>query len=132
MIMLTLADLIRIASRVVGPDLAVRDYGLLESAAARPRATVFGEDAYPGIHEKAAALLQSVVSNHALIDGNKRLALAAVIVFYGVNGYRLTFDNDGAYNLIMEVASGALRDVQQIAHRLRSGSVRTDGSATHP
>lgn len=122
MIMLTLADLLRIAGRVVGPDVAVRDFGLLDSAVARPRATVFGEDAYPSIHEKAAALLQSVVSNHALVDGNKRLGLAAVIVFYGVNGYRLTLDNDGAYNLITDVASGALRDVQHIADRLAAGT----------
>lgn len=122
MIMLTLADLLRIAGRVVGPDVAVRDFGLLDSAVARPRATVFGEDAYPSIHEKAAALLQSVVSNHALVDGNKRLGLAAVIVFYGVNGYRLTLDNDGAYNLIIDVASGALRDVQHIADRLAAGT----------
>lgn len=125
MIMLTLADLLRIAGRVIGPDLAVRDFGLLDSATARPRATVFGEDAYPSIHQKAAALLQSVVSNHALVDGNKRLGLAAVIVFYGVNGYRLTLDNDGAYDLIISLASGELRDVQQIADRLADSTTPT-------
>jgi len=122
MIMLDLSDLIRIANRVVGPQMAVRDYGLLDSAAARPRATVFGDDAYPTIHQKAAALLQSVVSNHALVDGNKRLGLAAVIVFYGVNGYWLTLDNDGAYDLVIAVASGELPDVQEIARRLESGT----------
>ena len=121
MIMLSLNDLLRIAGRVIGPDYAVRDFGLLDSAAARPRATVFGQDAYPSIHEKAAALLQSVVSNHALIDGNKRLGLAAVIVFYGVNGYRLTLDNDGAYDLIMALAAGKLTDVREIAGRLEGG-----------
>ncbi len=118
MIMLTLADLLRIAGRVVGPDVAVRDFGLLDSAVVRPRATVFGEDAYPHIHQKAAALLQSVVSNHALVDGNKRLGLAAVIVFYGVNGYRLTLGNDEAYDLIIAVASGGLREVRQLAEKL--------------
>ena len=123
MIMLDLADLLRIARRVIGPDVAVRDFGLLDSAAARPRATVFGNDAYPTIHEKAAALLQSVVSNHALIDGNKRLGLAAVIVFYGVNGYRLTLDNGGAYDLIIAVAAGHLADVQEIAIRLEHGTL---------
>ncbi len=121
MIMLDLADLLRIADRVIGPGYAVRDLGLLDSAAARPRATVFGQDAYPTIHQKAAALLQSVVSNHALIDGNKRLGLAAVIVFYGVNGYHLTLDNDGAYDLIIDLAAGQLTDVQDIAARLERG-----------
>lgn len=120
--MLDLADLLRIAGRVIDPDYAVRDFGLLDSAVARPRATVFGQDAYPSIHEKAAALLQSVVSNHALVDGNKRLGLAAVIVFYGVNGYRLTLDNDGAFDLIIAVAAGELNDVQQIAARLADGT----------
>ena len=114
----------RVAGRVVGPDVAVRDFGLLDSAAARPRATVFGADAYPSIHEKAAALLQSVVSNHALVDGNKRLGLAAVIVFYGVNGYRLTLDNDGAYDLIISVAASELNDVREIAARLAESTER--------
>ena len=81
-----------------------------------------GKNAYNGIHQKAAALLQSVVSNNALIDGNKRLGLVAVIVFYGVNGYRLTMDNDEAYDLIIAVASGELRDVQQLADRLAAGT----------
>ncbi len=82
---------------------------------------LYCQDAYPTIHQKAAALLQSVVSNHALIDGNKRLGLAAVIVFYGVNGYELTLDNDGAYALIIDLAVGQLTDVQDIAARLERG-----------
>ena len=85
MIFLTLPDLLHIAERTLG-DYAVRDYGLLEAALARPRATAFGKDAYPGLDAKAAALLHSIARNHALIDGNKRLALAAVIAFYGLNG----------------------------------------------
>ena len=90
MIYLDLEDLLRIAARVVGDEVQVRDAGLLESAAHRPRTTVFGADAYPDVHDKAAALLHSVVSNHALVDGNKRLGLAAVIAFLGLNGWRLT------------------------------------------
>jgi death-on-curing protein len=70
---LDLDDLLAAAEAAVGRAPEVRDYGLLESALARPQSTVFGEDAYPGLHEKAAALLHSLVSNHALIDGNKRL-----------------------------------------------------------
>ena len=89
----------------------VRDHGLLESALGRPQATAFGEDAYPSIHEKAAALLHSLARNHALVDGNKRLALAATIAFYGINGLRLTLSNDEAYDLVMSVATGELDDV---------------------
>ena len=70
---LDLEDLITISALATGIDAEVRDYGLLESAVARPRTTVFGEDAYPDLHLKAAALLQSLTRNHALIDG-RRLA----------------------------------------------------------
>ena len=89
---------------------------------ARPQATAFGEDAYAGLEEKAAALLHSLARNHALVDGNKRLALAATIAFLGLNGRRLTFTNDQAYELIMDVAAGRLEDVPSIAERIRAGS----------
>jgi death on curing protein len=100
----------------------VRDHGLLESALARPRATVFGDDAYASIHEKAAALLHSLARNHALVDGNKRLALAGTIAFYGVNGLRLTLTNDEAYELVIRVSSGQLDDVDAIATVLRKST----------
>ena len=115
MIYLTLPELLHVAVRTLGSEPAVRDHGLLESALARPRATAFGLDAYPSLDAKAAALLHSLARNHALIDGNKRLALAATIAFYGVNGRRLTLDNDNAYQLIMDVASGKLDSVDDIA-----------------
>jgi death-on-curing protein len=114
---LDLEDLLHVATRTLG-DFEVRDMGLLESAAARPRATAFGEDAYPSIHDKAAALLHSIARNHPLIDGNKRLSLAATIAFYGLNGMRLTLSNDEAYELVMAIASGELDDVEPIAGRL--------------
>ena len=122
MIYLTVPELTYIASRVLDSEVIVRDHGLLESAAARPRATAFGTDAYQTIEEKAAALLHSLVRNHALIDGNKRLALAATIAFLGVNGSRLTWSNDQAYELIIEVATGKLDEVASIADRIRRGS----------
>ena len=106
MIYLTLPELLHVAERTLGPDYTVRDYGLLEAALARPQATAFGKDAYPDLDAKAAALLHSIARNHALIDGNKRLALAAVIAFYGLNGRRLTLTNDEAYDLVMNVAAG--------------------------
>ena len=122
MIFLDLESLLHVASRTLGGDPAVRDYGLLESALARPQASAFGEDAYPNIHHKAAALLHSLARNHALVDGNKRIALAATIAFLGMNGIRLTLSNDEAYDLIMSVATGALEDVSSIAAALRAGS----------
>jgi death on curing protein len=88
---------------------------MIEWYQSRPQATAFGSDAYPGLHAKAAALLHSLARNHALIDGNKRLALAATIAFYGVNGRRLTLTNDQAYELIMAVAEGKLDSVDGIA-----------------
>ena len=122
MIYLTLAELMHVARRVVGDDLVVRDAGLLESAVARPMATYAGEDVYLTLEEKAAALLHSVVRNHALMDGNKRLGLAATLAFLGMNGRRLTFSNDEAYDLVIAVSTGALDEVAPIAREIRRGS----------
>lgn len=122
MIYLTLPELLHVAERTLGPGVPVRDHGLLESALARPRATAFGADAYEGLEEKAAAMLHSLARNHALVDGNKRLALAGTIAFLGLNGRRLTLTNDEAYTLVMDVASGELDDVSHIAECLRQGS----------
>lgn len=122
MIFLDVADLLHIAERAIRAPTEIRDVGLLESAAARPQASAFGEDAYPTIHEKAAALLHSIARNHALVDGNKRLALAAVIAFYGVNGRRLTMTNNEAYDFVISVATGQLDDIAPIAARLKAGS----------
>ena len=115
MIYLTLPELLRVADRVLGPDYEVRDVGLLESSLARPRTTVFGRDAYPTLDEKAAALLHSLARNHALVDGNKRIALGGLIAFYGVNGRRLTMTNDEAYDLVIAVAAGVLDHVPDVA-----------------
>jgi death on curing protein len=114
-IYLTLPELVYIAERATGGEVVIRDIGLLESAAARPQATAFSSDAYPDLHAKAAALLHSLVRNYALVDGNKRLALGALIAFYGVNGHRLTLTNDAAYDLVMQVAAGELDSVGEIA-----------------
>jgi death-on-curing protein len=118
MIYLALPDLIRVAERVIDGEVKVRDYGLLQSALARPQASAFGADAYPSLDDKAAALLHSLARNHALIDGNKRLALGATIAFYGLNGRRLTLTNDAAYDLVVAVASGTLDEVADIVEVL--------------
>ena len=118
MIYLGVEDLLHIAERILG-NVEMHDIGLLESAAARPGASAFGEDAYPTIHEKAASLIHSIARNHALVDGNKRLALAGGIAFLGVNGVRLTMSEDEAYEFIIAIAAGELDDVQDIATVLR-------------
>ncbi len=123
MIFLEYDDLLAIATRVMGAPPMVRDAGLLESAAFRPRASVLGSDAYPSIHEKAGALMESLARNHALVDGNKRLALSAVIVFLGMNGLRLAATNDEAYDFTIAVASGSFADVAAIARRLKQMTV---------
>jgi death-on-curing protein len=121
-IYLTVPELLHVAERALGFEPKVRDVGLLESAAARPAASAFGQDAYPGLDEKAAALLHSLARNHALVDGNKRLALAGTIAFYGLNGRRLTLTNDEAYDLVIAIADGRLDTVDDIAARLRTAT----------
>jgi death-on-curing protein len=106
LIFLEMNDLLHIAARVIGAEPVVRDAGLLASALARPSASVFGQDAYPTIHDKAAALLLSLARNHGLVDRNKRLALGGVLAFYGMNGLRLTLTNAEAFELVSDVAAG--------------------------
>jgi death-on-curing protein len=117
-IYLTLPELLHVAERALGSEPLVRDIGLLESAMARPQASAFGSDAYPDLDAKAAALLHSLARHHGLVDGNKRLALAATIAFYGVNGRRLALSNDEAYELVVAVAAGTLDAVEAIVGRL--------------
>jgi death-on-curing protein len=113
---LDLEDLLQLTHDLgAGP---VRDAGLLESAVARPRTSLFGEDAYPTLPMKAAAFLHSICRNHALIDGNKRLAWLAATVFLDINGLTVTLTQDEAFELVMGVAEGAV-DVPEIAERLR-------------
>ncbi|OQO89961.1 death-on-curing protein [Saccharomonospora piscinae] len=122
MIYLRMPELLHVLRRTLGHDVTVRDHGLLEAALARPQATVFGNDAYKTLAEKAGALLHSLARDHALIDGNKRLALAATVAFLGVNGRIMTLSNDEAYELVMSVATGELDDVAVIAKHLEQGS----------
>jgi death-on-curing protein len=113
---LDLEDLLALV-RILGTG-PVADVGLLDSAAGRPRAQAFGEDAYPTLRLKAAALLHSLARNHALVDGNKRLAWLATVVFLDLNGHAPDLDDDAAFELVMDVAAGAAQ-VEEIADRLR-------------
>lgn len=121
MIYLDAEELLHVAHRAVAGEVAVRDIGLLQSAAQRPQASAFGEAAYPDLATKAAALMQSLARNHPLVDGKNRLALAGTLAFLGVNSMRLTLTNDEAYDLVMAVATGGLDDIGEIAMRLRQG-----------
>lgn len=117
---LSLDDLLTIADAAVSAEMVVRDAGLLESALARPQSTVFGADAYPTLHTKAAALLHSLARNHALVDGNKRLAWAATAVFLGINGHRVVAGQDEVVDVVL--ADGSLDDVEKLAELLASWS----------
>ena len=101
---LTTDDLLVLAEELGG--LQVRDFGLLDSASHRPQASAFGDDAYPDLDTKAAVLLESIVRNHPLVDGNKRLSWVAVVVFYGLNGLALRAPDDPVYDLVVGVAEG--------------------------
>lgn len=120
---LTLAQLLYFGRVALGGEpLAIRDGGLVESALHRPQATVFGQDAYADIWTKAAALLQSLATNHAFVDGNKRTALAATYAFLQLNGHRVTMSNDEAVDLVLAVATSQVADVGKIADVLRTGT----------
>jgi death-on-curing protein len=113
---LKLEDFLAAAQRIV-PGVAVADYGLLESALARPQASVFGSDAYPTIFEKAAALLESLARNHPLVDGNKRCAWMSTVLFLGLNGVTVPSNPDIDEALVLAVATGRL-NVSEIASEL--------------
>lgn len=118
---LDLDDLLEIARAAVGENVAVGDYGLLESALARPRASVFGADAYPDLHLKAAALMHSLARNHALVDGNKRLAWTGCRTFLAINGEWIRASEDDRFDFVIRVATGAV-DLEAIAEQLRTWS----------
>ena len=112
---LRLEDLLQLASDL--GDLVVRDLGLLEAAAHRPQTTLYGQEAYPSIPEKAAVLLESLTRNHALIDGNKRIGWLVAVVFLDLNGLVLDAPDDDSYDLVIAVSTGTL-DYRATAQRL--------------
>lgn len=116
---LDVEDLVALARMLLGDPPPIRDIGLLGSAESRPQTTAFGADAYSDLWTKAAALLQSVVNNHALVDGNKRLGWLATAVFLEINGVPVVqVSNDGVYDLVLGVAAGG-DGVDDIAAALR-------------
>lgn len=125
---LDIDDLIGLAAVLLGDPPPVRDVGLLSAAAARPQTAVAGVDAYPDIWTKAAALLHSVVRNHALVDGNKRLGWLATAVFLEINGHDATAaTDDDVYDLVIEVATIEMT-VEEFSSRLQQFT-RASGTA---
>ncbi len=108
---LDLEDALQLISRA---GFYVKDLGLLGSALARPKTAVFGEDAYPSLELKAAALMHSVIKNHPMVDGNKRTSWFTVTAFLFINGYDLRMDTETALRLTLGLATDEL-DLQQAA-----------------
>ncbi len=123
---LTLEDLLALADDLGVPK--VRDLGLLDSAAHRPRSSLMGQDAYGSLDEKAAVLMESILRNHPLVDGNKRLGWMSAFVFYGLNGFDLDAPEDDAYDLVIALATGAI-GYAEAAERLSSWTRPITGAA---
>ncbi|WP_200303769.1 type II toxin-antitoxin system death-on-curing family toxin [Streptomyces adelaidensis] len=117
---LSAEDVLAIADLAVDDQhVIVRDAGLLESAVHRPSASMFGQEAYSDLFDKAAALLQSLAINHPFIDGNKRTAWVACVVFLGMNEVQLRPDINAAERLVIAVSTGSLDEVKAISEALR-------------
>ena len=124
---LNLEDILAAAAAALGHPPDVRDIGILEGAAARPRASAFGAEIYADIHAKAAALVHSLVTGHGLVDGNKRLGWIALRLFYRLNDLDLRLPPADAFELITGVADGSIRDVPVIADHLRDWVMDVEG-----
>lgn len=125
---LDLEDLLAAADAAIGGAAEIRDIGLLQAAIARPQATAFGEEVYQSLDQKAAAVLHSIVTSHPLVDGNKRLGWIALRLFYALNDVDLHPDREAAFELVVAVADGSIRDVSAIAARLGAWRHEPDGS----
>ncbi|MFF2778289.1 type II toxin-antitoxin system death-on-curing family toxin [Streptomyces sp. NPDC058052] len=125
---LSAEDVLVVAGYAVDDQVVVvRDAGLLESAVHRPSAAMFGEEAYPDLVGKAAALLQSLAVNHPFVDGNKRTAWLSCVTFLAMNGVQLRPDIDAAERLVVDVAIGSLDEIETIARGLRELVVPGEG-----
>lgn len=111
---LTPAEIYAVAEEVTGSPMLARDAHLLRAAAARPMLSAFGEEAYPSLMEKAAALMHSLAAHHLFWDGNKRTATRATVVFLARNGYEPTWDADTIHQFVLDVAQNK-HDVPAIA-----------------
>lgn len=109
---------IRLICESLIPDYAIRDEGLLLSAIQRPQTQLYGVDVYVEFEKKVAALMHSLARNHALIDGNKRLAWAAGRIFCLMNNREIHLNVDQAEALVVGIAAGKF-EVDEIAKKLK-------------
>lgn len=100
--------------------MEIRDAGLLESVCQAPFQSVFGQDAYPTIFDKAAKYLLDFSRYQIYGDGNKRMGLAAATLLLAQNGIKLTLDENEAYNIVMDIATGKLDDIEVVADALKA------------
>lgn len=119
------SDLLVLAAAVTGGDLVVRDLGLLDSAAHRPQATVLGVEAYDTLWLKAAALMESIIRNRPLAEGNWRLGWVAAVTFCDINAWWVDADEDAALDLVREVDRGVI-EVPAVAAHLESWGVHRE------
>jgi death-on-curing protein len=124
---LTVEEVLEINTEVMGGRHALRDRGLLESAVARPQASAFGADAYPDLASKAAALLHSLVLNHPFVDGNKRTAVLATLVFLDLNGYVVCWDRQEALEFVLRLAVHKI-ELEDVVTFLRSRMHQEDSA----
>ena len=118
---LTVERVLRLAARAIAGEVLLRDPGLLDAAVNRPRASVFGEDVYPDVFSKAAAMLHSIVTSHPFVDGNKRVGWVSARVFCALNGHAgHAYTEDDAFEFVITVATGKLDDVGEIARTLET------------
>lgn len=115
-------DLLAAAKAFLGADPVLRDPGALIAAAVQPGTSWEGVPLYPTLDDKAAALLVSIVANHPLVDGNKRLGWVSTRLFYALNGRRLSMPVDEAVAFVLSIADGSLRDVPRVARRLAAAA----------
>jgi death-on-curing protein len=121
---LTAEQVLFIHARLIeetGGEHGVLNLGLLQSAVARPQASFDGQDLYLGLFSKAAALLESLIGNHAFVDGNKRTAITSAGLFLQINGYRLTASNQELEDFTLQCAQG-LVPLEQLAFWLQDHS----------
>lgn len=117
---LSVQEILQINAQILG-EAKVRDIKLLESATARPTHTLTGKDAYPTLTRKAAALTHSLVQNHCFVDGNKRTAFIAAVVFLELNGYKLKAKQEDVVKFMLDIANKTL-DLQGIERWLKEHS----------
>jgi death-on-curing protein len=108
---LTLEEIISLQEKLIaqsGGSTGLRDRSALESAVAQPEMSFGGEDLYPTMADKAAALAHSLIENHCFVDGNKRVGHAAMEVFLVINGYEVEAPIDEQEQIVLSVASGIM------------------------